>query len=266
MGILFEKKSLTFKSPDVIHHWDTHTHTYIREQTKGLPEISIEVMSNAFIWKKLTKTKPQREPQKADWVLKSAQHSVIIWQFLREGDRGKWEGYNQHNSKLGLYQKKKKSDKIVSTWCSWENIHNSERQMLPWDRSRGEESEELPQPQHSGWQSSTWLGSAPRSGCTEQLCTSPSRWQQQYLSARSALCRDALFLPILCRDALFSYPTSSSLSSCAKPSTLWKLRFNRDSGRWLLYAGLILTDYSGCSREQTWQKSAGISGWCDNHN
>lgn len=161
---------------------------------------------------------------------------------------------------------KKKSDKIVSTWCSWENIHNSERQMLPWDRSRGEESEELPQPQHSGWQSSTWLGSAPRSGCTEQLCTSPSRWQQQYLSARSVLCRDALFLPILCRDALFSYPTSSSLSSCAKPSTLWKFRFNRDSGRWLLYAGLILTDYSGYSREQTWQKSAGISGWCDNHN
>lgn len=106
MGILFEKKSLTFKSPDVIHHWDTHKHTYIREQTKGLPAISIEVMSNAFIWKKLTKTKPQREPQKADWVLKSAQHSVIIWQFLREGDRGKWEGYNQHNSKLGLYQKK----------------------------------------------------------------------------------------------------------------------------------------------------------------
>lgn len=84
---------------------ETHTHTYIREQAKGLPVICIEVMSNAFIRKKLTKTKSQREPQKSDWVLKSTQHSVIIWQFPREGDCGKWEGYNQHNSKLGLSTK-----------------------------------------------------------------------------------------------------------------------------------------------------------------
>lgn len=208
---------------------------------------------------------PKRTPKSWLGIKKRTTFSDNI--AVPKGGRS-WEmgGLQPAQLQIRTSPKKKKSDKIVSTWCSWENIHNSERQMLPWDRSRGEESEELPQPQHSGWQSSIWLGSAPRSGCTEQLCTSPSRWQQQYLSACSVLCRDALFLPILCRDALFSYPTSSSLSSCAKPSTLWKLRFNRDSGRWLLYAGLILTDYSGCSREQTWQKSAGISGWCDNHN
>lgn len=66
------------------------------------------------------------------WVLICTQNSAIRLRSLGESNHGKLEKYTQCNPQIRIcYQKKKKSDGILTAWGSWENVHHSKRQMPP---------------------------------------------------------------------------------------------------------------------------------------
>lgn len=139
------------------------------------------------------------------------QNSVITQRFLGKSNHSKWGKYIQCDPRIrNSYQKKKKkSDKILTVWGSWENIHNSRRQMLPWAArryNRGRREQSIAYNRYSnrarlqlgylpaGEQNQSTLGQAAApvlirvvlsSFSRKQRCVLPSRWQQHHLTVYS---------------------------------------------------------------------------------